>query len=63
MPLHKDILKRLDQPRPNIAVEHVVECALMANPDPADQMDLVELLISRNKRAGWVTLIKAYQSD
>ncbi len=52
------ILKALTESR-NSAVERAVELAL-ADASPAQQIELADVLLERNRRSGWVALIRAY---
>jgi hypothetical protein len=60
MSVRKAILQRLSDST-NLAVEPVIECALLADPSPNEQLELFDIIAARNMRAGWVGLIKAYQ--
>ncbi len=58
MPGRKDILQQLADSR-NLAVEPIVAAALQEAP-PEEQSDLADILLQRNHRAGWITLIRLY---
>jgi len=59
MSVRKGILQRLTA-SPNLSVERILEHALRANPSPKEQQELFDIIATRNKRAGWVALIKSY---
>lgn len=52
------ILKKL-LATPNLAAERAVEAALV-EATPAERMELSDVLLERNHRAGWVTLIRSF---
>jgi HEAT repeat protein len=58
MSVRATILKRLAESR-NTAVERAVETALL-EASPAEQKELAEVLLERNKRSGWSTLIRVF---
>jgi HEAT repeat protein len=58
MSVRHALLQRLTD-SPNLAVERAVEAALAACA-PAEQRDLAEVLLTRNRRSGWVALIRAF---
>jgi len=58
MSVRQNILERLTESR-NVAVEHAVELAL-ADASPAEQIQLAEVLLERNRRPGWIALIRAF---
>ena len=58
MSVRAGILKRLAA-SPNLAAERAVEAALLEG-TPAEQAELADVLLERNRRAGWVTLIRAF---
>lgn len=58
MSVRQNILQRLANSR-NAAVERVVEVALVAA-TPAQQAELAQVLLHRNRRAGWVALIRRF---
>jgi hypothetical protein len=58
MSIRADILKTLVA-SPNAAAERAVEAALQVSTG-AEQAELADVLLERNRRAGWVALIRAF---
>ena len=52
------ILKKLIA-SPNLAAERAIEAALV-EATPSEQVALADVLLERNRRSGWVTLIRAF---
>jgi HEAT repeat protein len=59
MSIRKNILQRLASSA-NLAVEQVIERALLAKPSPREQEELFEVILARDVRAGWAALVKVY---
>src|SRR5436305_1361450 len=58
MSARADVLKKLTDSR-NTSVERVAEYALLES-SGKEQSELAEVLMERNRRAGWVALIRSY---